>query len=140
VTSPGYPVALERQRRFCCGNPDCGIIPIEIEGTNNGEITGEKAMSSLPPPKDPISIGVEKGIEEAAKMARDYLDKLVAPALEEGGGIIGDTVAYWRFKNKVNLVLKAKAFLESKGIEPKQLLPKVVAPFSRQVHWRKTTT
>jgi hypothetical protein len=79
-------------------------------------------------PKDPINTGIEKGIEEAAKMAKDYLDKLITPALEEGGGIIGDTVAYWRFKNKVNLVLKAKAFLESKGIQPKQLLPKVVAP------------
>ena len=28
----------------------------------------------------------------------------------------------------MNLVLKAKAFLESKGIEPKRVLPKVVAP------------
>lgn len=85
-------------------------------------------MSDLPSPADPLNTAVEKGIEEAAKAAKDYLDKLVAPGLEQTGGIIADTVAYWRFKNKVNLVLKAKAFLEAKGIEPKRVLPKVVAP------------
>lgn len=75
-----------------------------------------------------MSTAIEKGIEEAAKAAKDYMDKLVGPGLEQGGGIIGDTVAYWRFKNQVNLVLKAKTFLEGKGIEPQRLLPKVVAP------------
>ena len=85
-------------------------------------------MSDSMVPKDPLSAVVEKGVEEAAKVAKDYLDKLVAPGLEESGGIIADTVAYWRFKNKINLVLKSKAFLESKGIEPKAVLPKVVAP------------
>jgi hypothetical protein len=85
-------------------------------------------MPDLPAPADPVSTAIEKGIEEAAKAAKDYLDKLVAPGLEQSGGIIGDTVAYWRFKNKVNLALKAKAFLEAKGIEPKRVLPKVVAP------------
>jgi hypothetical protein len=85
-------------------------------------------MSELTTPSSLMSSAIEKGIEEAAKAAKDYMDKLVAPGLEQGGGIIGDTVAYWRFKNKVNLVLKARAFLEAKGIEPKRLLPKVVAP------------
>lgn len=85
-------------------------------------------MSDMPAPADPVSTAIEKGIEEAAKAAKEYLDRLVAPGLEQGGGMIGDTVAYWRFKNKINLVLKAKAFLEAKGIEPQRVLPKVVAP------------
>ena len=85
-------------------------------------------MSDLPTPKDPMATAIEKGIEEAAKAAKDYLDKLLTSGVEQTGGIIGDTVAYWRFKNKVNLVLKAKAFLEAKGIEPGLVLPKVVAP------------
>ena len=85
-------------------------------------------IPDLPGPKDPMSTAIEKGIEEAATAAKEYLDLLVAPGLEQGGGIIADTVAYWRFKNKVNLVLKAKQFLEEKGIEPKRELPKVVAP------------
>lgn len=75
-----------------------------------------------------MSTAIEKGIEEAADVAKHYLDKLVAPGLEESGGLIKDTVAFWRFKNKVNLVLKAKAFLEDKGIDPRRVLPKTVAP------------
>jgi hypothetical protein len=85
-------------------------------------------MPDSPSPKDPMSTAIEKGIEQAIMAAKDYADKLVAPGLEEVGGIIGDTVAHWRFKNQVNLLLKAKAFLEAKGIEPKRLSPKVVAP------------
>ncbi len=85
-------------------------------------------MANLPVPKDPTTVAIEKGLEEAAAIAKEYIDKLLAPALEEGGGIIGDTVGYWRFKNKVNLVLKAKAFLEGKGIQPAAVLPKIVVP------------
>ncbi|MFH0728784.1 MAG: Abi-alpha family protein [Pseudomonadota bacterium] len=85
-------------------------------------------MSDFPISKDPLSTAIDKGVEEASKVAKEYLDKLIGPGLEEGGGIIADTVAYWRFKNKVNLVLKAKAFLEGKAIDPKRVLPKVIAP------------
>ena len=82
----------------------------------------------LPVLKDPTTTAVEKGIEQAADIAKHYLDKLVAGGLEEDGGIIKDAHAYWRFKQKVNLVLKSKQFLEDKGIEPRRVLPKVVAP------------
>jgi hypothetical protein len=85
-------------------------------------------MSQLPAPKDPTTAAVEKSIEEAAKLAKEFLNPLLVGGLEQGGGLISDTVAYWRFKNKVNLVLKAKQFLEAKGIEPKALLPKTVLP------------
>ena len=85
-------------------------------------------MSDLPASKDPLSTAIDKSFEETAKIAKEYLDKLIGPGLEESGGIIADTVAYWRFKNKVNLVLKAKAFLQSKAIDPKRVLPKVIAP------------
>ena len=57
-------------------------------------------MPDVPVPRDPVSTAIEKGIEEAAKAAKEYLDKLVAPGMEQGGGIIGDTVAYWRFRTK----------------------------------------
>ncbi len=75
--------------------------------------------------------GVElagKAIQEAAELAREFLGKVANPALEEGGGLIQDTVKFWRFKNQVNILLKAKAFLESKGLNPKVILPKTLSP------------
>ncbi len=75
--------------------------------------------------------GVEiagKAIEEAAELAREFLGKVANPALEESGSLMGDTVKFWRFKNQVNILLKAKAFLEAKGIEPKAILPRTLAP------------
>lgn len=78
-----------------------------------------------------IDPGVEiagKAIEEAAELAKEFLGKVANPALEETGGLMADTVKFWRFKNQVNLLLKAKAFLESKGLDPKMILPKTLAP------------
>ena len=85
-------------------------------------------MTEFPVPKDPHTVAIEKGIEEAAATARHYLDKLLGAGLEQGGGLIADTVGFWRFKNTVNIILKAKAFLESKGVvEPQRVPPKIAA-------------
>ena len=81
-----------------------------------------KNMSDLP--IDPLS----KTIEETAKIAEKFLGKLVNPSLDEGGGILSDNVKFWRFKNQINLVIKAKKFLEDKGIEPSKVLPKTLYP------------
>lgn len=85
-------------------------------------------MSNLPVPRDPITTAIEKSIEEAATAAKEYLSPLLSQGLEAAGGLVGDTVNYWRFKNKIRLVLRMKALLESKGIKPKSLLPKTVWP------------
>ena len=85
-------------------------------------------MPNLPEAKDPLTTAIEKSIEESAKIAKDFLDKMMAGPLEQGGGLLSDTIEFWRFKNKVNLVLKAKKFLEDKGINPKAVLPKTVVP------------
>lgn len=83
---------------------------------------------NLPIPKDPATTAIEKGIEEAAATARHYLDTLLGDSLGQAGRLIADTVGFWRFKNQVRIILKAKAFLESKGIDPKAVLPKVALP------------
>lgn len=69
-----------------------------------------------------------KAIEEAAKIAEKFLGKLVDPALTEGGGILSDTVKFWRFKNQVNLAIQAEDFLIKKGINPSKVLPKTLFP------------
>lgn len=75
-------------------------------------------------PKNPS----DKVIEETVKAAKEFVGKLLNPTLEETGGIIGDQINFWRFKNKVNIVLKAKAFLEEKNIDPQPILPKTLIP------------
>jgi hypothetical protein len=74
----------------------------------------------------------EKAVEETAKTIRHYLDCILAAPLSEFGLLLKDQISYWRFKNQVNAALKAKLFLESKGVDPKalsgQVSPALVVP------------
>ena len=69
-----------------------------------------------------------KALAESAKAARRYAGVIVGPALEQLGGMLTDTVGFWRLKNQVNLMLKAKKFLEAKRISPQKMLPSVFVP------------
>jgi Abortive infection alpha len=72
-----------------------------------------------------------EGFAKSLAVARDYTGFIVRPALEELGGILADTVGFWRLKNQVNCVLKTKKFLEEKGIDPskgKPLVPNIFVP------------
>ena len=70
----------------------------------------------------------KEAIKESIQAAKEFAGKLINPGLEEGGGIIQDTVKFWRFKNQINILLKAEKFLKDKGIEPKAVLPKTLVP------------
>lgn len=62
------------------------------------------------------------GIGKAAEKALDFIEKIIAGPLMEGTGIFTDKVKFWRFKNQVDIITKAKEYLRSKGIEtPKQI-------------------
>lgn len=67
-------------------------------------------------------------IDKSLEIAKKYIDKIVDAPLKELGGLLADKVNYWRFKNKINTILKAKKFLEDKGIDPKKALPETVVP------------
>lgn len=74
----------------------------------------------------------EKAIEESAKTIRAYLDPMLLSPLSELGLMMKDQVSYWRFKNQVNIALKAKSFLDARGIKSEnlfgQLKPSIVVP------------
>lgn len=55
---------------------------------------------------------------EAAKNAADFLDAYLGGALYNFGGIIGDTVSVWRFKNQVRLAQDAESYCKERGIDP----------------------
>ncbi len=67
-------------------------------------------------------------IDKTFEIAKEYIDKIVDAPLKELSGLLGDKVNYWRFKNKINTILKAKKFLEDRGIDPKKALPETVIP------------
>jgi hypothetical protein len=69
-----------------------------------------------------------QALGKALEAAKDYADVVVKGALSEFGGILSDTVGYWRLKNRVRLMLKAKQWLEEKGVQPGKLLPDVFVP------------
>ena len=67
---------------------------------------------------DITSTILEKGIDSA----RTFLGKLIMPAIEETGLLIKDQVTFWKFKNQVRTINKAKAYCEKNGILIKILL------------------
>ena len=73
---------------------------------------------------DISSTTLEKGVE----IAKEFLDKLVAPAAEEVGLLLRDTVALWKFKNQVRVLTKAKAYCERNGISPSNISLKLLCP------------
>ena len=63
-----------------------------------------------------------KGVGIAAEKALDFIEKLIAGPFMEGTGIFTDKVKYWRFKNQVDIITKARQYLKSKGINtPKKV-------------------
>jgi len=76
-------------------------------------------------------------ISQLADKALEFLGKVVNPPLEELGGLLADKVKFWRFKNQVNVILKAKSFLEEKGIQPRKIPLKTLAPLLEHSSWEE---
>src|SRR5690606_40694522 len=69
------------------------------------------------------NIDIANGIGIAAEKALDFIEKIIAAPIMEGTGIFTDKVKYWRFKNQVDIITKAREYLKSKGIETPIKLP-----------------
>lgn len=68
---------------------------------------------------------LEKGIDTA----KNFLEKLIMPAVEETGLLLKDNVTFWRFKNQVRILNKAKDFCEKNNIHPKTISLKLLCPY-----------
>jgi hypothetical protein len=60
--------------------------------------------------------------------AKGFADAILLQPLGEIGGILSDTIGYWRLKNQVRLILKAKTWLEEKKVNPGKILPDIFVP------------
>ncbi|MDM1522034.1 hypothetical protein HX088_01900 [Empedobacter sp. 225-1] len=67
---------------------------------------------------------IEKGLE----IAKDFVDKLITPAVEETGLLIKDQITMWRFKNQIKILNNAKSYCDKHNIEPKKISLKVLSP------------
>jgi len=76
-------------------------------------------------------------ISQLADKALEFLGKVVNPPLEELGGLLADKVKFWRFKNQINVIFKAKSFLEEKGIQPGKIPLKTLAPLLEHSSWEE---
>jgi hypothetical protein len=74
---------------------------------------------------DISSAAIEKGID----IAKGFVDKLVLPSTEELGLLIKDQISYWRFKNQVRILNKAKLICEKNNISIKAIPPKLLCPY-----------
>lgn len=73
---------------------------------------------------DITSTAIEKGID----LAKDFLDKLIIPTVEETGLLLRDKVTMWRFNNQIKMLIKAKQNCEKYGINPKTVSLKILCP------------
>ena len=73
---------------------------------------------------DITSTAFKKGID----LAKDFLDKLTGPAIEETGLLLKDKVTLWKFKNHVKILIKAKEFCEKHEITTKAISLKLLCP------------
>lgn len=73
---------------------------------------------------DITSTVLEKGIDTA----KNFLDKLIMPAIEETGLLLKDQVTMWKFKNQVRMLNKAKIHCEKNNISPKTISLKLLCP------------
>lgn len=73
---------------------------------------------------DITSSMLEKGIDTA----KNFLEKLILPAIEETGLLIKDHVTMWKFKKQVKMLNQAKAYCEKNNISPKTISLKLLCP------------
>jgi hypothetical protein len=67
-------------------------------------------------------------IEATQKEVSDFFGGIVPNFVKEGGGILTDTVRFWRWKNQVNIIQKAKEKVEKSGLNKKQVPLKILLP------------
>lgn len=73
---------------------------------------------------DITSTAIEKGID----LAKDFLEKLIIPTVEETGLLLKEKLTMWCFNNQVKMLIKAKESCEKYRIKPKTVSLKILYP------------
>jgi len=74
---------------------------------------------------DISSTVLEKGID----LAKGFIDRLINPSVEELGLLMKDQISYWRFRNQILILNKAKELCDRNKINIKSISPKLLCPY-----------
>lgn len=69
-----------------------------------------------------------KFITGLIRSVEKFLGNIINPPMKEIGELLVDKVRFWRFKNQINILNKAKEYLEQNKINPKKISLKVLIP------------
>ena len=75
--------------------------------------------------------------KQLVNKASEFLEKIVNPPLKELGGLLADKVKFLRFKNQINIIIKAENFIRQKGIQPKKIPLKTLFPLLEYSSWEE---
>jgi len=67
---------------------------------------------------------LEKGID----LAKSFLEKLISPPIEETGLLLKEKAMFWRFKNQIKTINKAREYCMKHNIAPKEISLKLLCP------------
>jgi len=67
-------------------------------------------------------------LEATTKELTDLFGGIIPQFVKESGGILFDNVRFWRWKNQVNIIKKAKKFLEENNLQKNPVSLKVLVP------------
>ena len=67
---------------------------------------------------------IEKGLD----LAKEFLGKLISPTIEEVGLLIADNIKFLRFKNQINILLKAQKYVAEKKVPLQEIPIKILVP------------
>jgi hypothetical protein len=68
-------------------------------------------------------------IEKSLDLAKDFLQKLIGPSVDELGLLFSDNVKLWRLKNQIRNLEKVKKIVDEQKIDIKQVNLKVLIPY-----------
>ena len=76
-------------------------------------------------PIDPHEMELAKHGLQAVK---DFFGKIAGVSAEEVGQLLADQVRFFRWKNQIKILQKAKSFLDEAGVNPKHVSLKILVP------------
>lgn len=79
-------------------------------------------------------------IEKSLDLAKDFLQKLIGPSVDELGLLFSDNVKLWRLKNQIRNLEKVKKIVEDGKIDIKQVNLKVLIPYLEGVSLEEDET